>query len=206
MNHIQKKCYEAFGKIVDHETDIEFYEIPLSVDTIVDFAKERNFDIKEFSYENKPDFTKGLSYPEGLVWVYNPNDRAGAFKSSEYTRKWRYIHELSHALTHSYILDRFCTNKINRGSGVLGYADAVVALTWEIETMKMQYSILRMLGVDVEEVHQNKEINTLFADLVYRCMTGEFTNPDLSGFIPNGEPLGDWKETLILLYKSEGLL
>jgi len=205
MNQIQKKCYEAFGTIVDFETDIMYYPIPVSIDKIVEFATVANFDIKEFSYENKPDFTNGLSYAEGLVWVYNPNDRAGAFKSSEYTRKWRYIHELAHGLTHSYILDKFNIDKINRGSGVLDFVDAVIALSWEIETMNLQYAILKGFGVFISEQDKNREINTLFADLVYRCMTGEFTNPDLSGFLASNEPLGDWKETLMKLYESEGL-
>ena len=205
MNQIQKKCYEAFGTIVDHETDIMFYAIPVSVDKIVEFAADANFDIKEFSYENKPDFTNGLSYAEGLVWVYNPNDNIGSFSSVEYTRKWRYIHELSHGFTHTYILNKFNIDKINRGSGVLSFADAVIALNWEIETMNLQYAVLKGFGVVVSGLDKNREINTLFADLTYRCMTGEFTNPDLSGFLASDEPLGDWQLTLSKLYTSEGL-
>jgi len=205
MNQIQRKCYETFGTIVDHETNIMFYPIDVSLDKIVAFAKERDFDIKEFSYENKPNFVDGLSYAEGLVWVYNPNDNIGSFSSVEYTRKWRYIHELAHGLTHNYILDKFEIDRVNRGSGALGIVDAVIALRWEIETMQVQYAIMKQLGIGISEANKNREINTLFADLTYRCMTGEFTNPDLSGFLASDEPLGDWKEKLFKLYESEGL-
>jgi len=207
INPLQEKCYKAFGSIVDFKTDIMYYELKeLSLNSILDYAKNCDFDIKEFSYENKPDFVNGLSYPEGLIWVYNPNDANGSFEDVEYTRKWRYIHELCHGLTYNYILDKFDINTVTRGEGVVSYDNAVIALTWEIETMILQFKTLEDMGVYIETFDKNREINTLFADLVYRCLTGDFTNPDLSGFLADNKPLGDWKKTLKDLYISEGIL
>ena len=201
MNDTQIKCYESFGHIINETTNIMFYNLDnLSLNSILDYSNNLDFKIKEFSYENKPNFKDNLSYKNGLVWVYNPNDTNGSFEDVEYTRKWRYIHELSHGLTHTYILDKFNISVINRGEGILSYNDAIIALSWEIETMILQFKILKDLGVIVSKINQNREINTLFADLVYRCVTGEFTNPDLSGFVPSDEPLKEWKNTVLNIY------
>jgi hypothetical protein len=59
------------------------------------------------------------------------------------------------------------------------------------------------LGINISDNQKNQEINTLLADLFYRCISGEFSDPDLNGFIASDKPLWmEWEKNLIKLYKG----
>jgi hypothetical protein len=188
-----EKIASYFGRLSSGKTEIKHYEITVSLKDIIEACKNKGFSIREFSKENKPDFSR-YGYKEGYVWVYNPNDDNGSFHDVDYTRKWRYIHELSHALTYDTICTKYDIDKVERGSGALAYDKALIAMDWELEAMRTQFSMLDgvLNNCYISPEQKAREINTLMYDLTIRCLTGEFTNPDEMGFIPN-DTFFDWE-------------
>ena len=167
------KIIKNFGTLSAKQQSIQFYNINVTTEKIMSFAKLLGYQIKEFSDENKPDFRK-YGYDKGYVWVYNPNDKDGAFEDIGYTRRWRYIHELAHAMTYQSILNKYGIIRVNRGQGVLTYNDAVISMDWEISTLNKQHEILEFInnGTKLSDAQKARECNTLSADLIHRCISG----------------------------------
>lgn len=180
-----ENIYKHFGTLSGDETSIIYYDIDITINTIVKFAYNFKYKIREFCPESKPDF-RDFGYHNGYVWVFNPNEQHGSFHDVEYTRKWRYLHELAHALSYDRVCRKYEIPFIHRGKGRLEYVDAVICMDWEIEALKTQYMLMgAMGGTKPTEIQKAMEVNTLAADLIQRCVTGEFSNPDKEGFVPN---------------------
>lgn len=172
-----------FGNFEQDSTDIKCYKLgDLTEQSIIKYAEDNGFKILEFTHETKPDFSV-YGYNQGYVWVYNPNQANNSFHEVDYTRKWRYVHELAHALTYKQVLEEFKIDSVIRGSGSLPEKEAVIALTWELYTLRKQWEIIEELGnVTIINYNRKRELLTLLYDLTYRCISGEFANPDLEGF------------------------
>lgn len=172
-----------FGTFDKEQTNIKFYKLGnLSEQSIIEYSEDKGFKLLEFSHETKPDFSK-YGYKQGYVWVYNPNQANNSFHDVDYIRKWRYTHELAHALTYEQVLKEFNISKVVRGSGRLSEKEAVISLTWELYTLRKQWDIIEELGgVSIINYNRKRELLTLLYDLTYRCISGEFANPDLEGF------------------------
>lgn len=198
--------YNHFGKIDNSiiKSDIKYYDIDISVDDIISIAKKEGYSILEFTEYNKPDFSK-YSYFNGFVWIYSPNNSFASFHDVTYTRKWRYIHELCHARTYNTILNMFKIDKIIRGTGVLSLENSIIAMAWELLTLNEQYKFIKKYSNDIDEKSINREINTLFSDLLHRCFTGDFLEPDLDKFIANSNEIvtiNNYKTIITQLYNE----
>lgn len=189
---LQYHIGSLFGHFGDTPTDIQCYSLGnLTESDIVKYAEAKGYKILEFTHEVKPDFNV-YGYKQGYVWVYNPNQADNSFHDVDYTRKWRYIHELAHALTYDQILEDFNIRTIIRGKGLLSMKESVIALTWELHTLSKQWDVIKELGgVAVEIEERKREVLTVLYDGMCRCISGEFANPDLEGFVANIELLSE---------------
>ncbi len=133
----------------------------------------------------KPDLAN-RNYNTGHLQVYDPTPESGGdFGEEEYTKGWRQIHELSHALVYPEL------NKIygeGRRIGKLGYHrtlnEALRAVHWEWLTVHKQRELSRKLGIEIPDDIFNKELNTTMHDAAHRAVTGQFTEPSSEGFQP----------------------
>lgn len=135
----------------------------------------------------KPDLAN-KNYNTGHLMVYDPTPASGGdFGHEEYTRGWRQIHELAHALTYPEL------NKIygeGRRMGKLGVHrtmnEALRAVHWEWLAAHKQRELSKQVGVHVSDQDFNKELNTVMHDATHRAVTGKFTEPSGEGFVPHG--------------------
>lgn len=135
----------------------------------------------------KPDLAN-KNYNTGHLMVYDPTPASGGdFGHEEYTRGWRQIHELSHALTYPEL------NKIygeGKRMGKLGHHrslnEALRAVHWEWLAAHKQRELSKQIGVHVNDQDFHKELNTVMHDAAHRAVTGKFTEPSGEGFVPHG--------------------
>lgn len=150
--------------------------------------------VKDYGYKTyyaggrygKPDL-KTKNYNTGHLMVYDPSPESGAsFGQEEYTKGWRQIHELAHALTYPEL------NKIygeGRRMGKLGIHrtpnEALRAVHWEWLAAHKQRELGEKIGIHVPDETFNKELNTVMHDAAHRAVTGQFTEPSQEGFVPH---------------------
>jgi hypothetical protein len=134
----------------------------------------------------KPDLAS-KNYNTGHLMVYDPTPDSGAsFGHEEYTRGWRQIHELAHALTYPEL------NKIygeGRRMGKLGTHrsthEALRAVHWEWLAAHKQRELSKQVGVNIKDEDFHRELNTVMHDAAHRAVTGKFTEPSGEGFVPH---------------------
>lgn len=134
----------------------------------------------------KPDLAN-KNYNTGHLMVYDPSTASGGdFGHEEYTRGWRQIHELAHALTYPEL------NKIygeGRRMGKLGVHrtmnEALRAVHWEWLAAHKQRELSEQVGVHLSDQDFHKELNTVMHDAAHRAVTGKFTEPGGEGFVPH---------------------
>jgi len=134
----------------------------------------------------KPDLVN-KNYNTGHLMIYDPTPGSGGdFKHEEYTKGWRQIHELAHALTYPEL------NKIygeGRRMGKLGIHrnlnEAMRAVHWEWLAAHKQRELGEQLGIHIPDNVFHKELNTVMHDAVHRAVTGKFTEPSGEGFTPH---------------------
>lgn len=150
----------------------------------------RGYTVRTFGTDKadtlKPDF-KATGYHTGDLWIFDPSTGNGALTwDAEYTWVWRASHEYGHAVTLEEINRR---HGEGRRAGKLGspltLEECYRALEWELLAFKAQWEFL--LGADYAVAIENRVsdywrescINLL--DAVYRCITGEFSDPATEG-------------------------
>lgn len=134
----------------------------------------------------KPDLN-AKNYNTGHLMVYDPTPKSGGdFQDEHYTKGWRQIHELSHALTYPEL------NKIygeGRRIGKLGthrtMNEALRAVHWEWLAAHKQRELSKQIGVPVKDEDFHRELNTVMHDAIHRAVTGKFTEPGDEGFVPH---------------------
>lgn len=134
----------------------------------------------------KPDLAN-KNYNTGHLMVYDPTPASGGdFGHEEYTRGWRQIHELAHALTYPEL------NKVygeGRRMGKLGVHrttnEALRAVHWEWLAAHKQRELSKQVGVHLSDQDFHKELNTVMHDAAHRAVTGKFTEPSGEGFVPH---------------------
>lgn len=134
----------------------------------------------------KPDLAN-KNYNTGHLMVYDPSPASGGdFGQEEYTRGWRQIHELAHAITLPAV------NKIygeGRRMGKLGthrtMNEALRAVHWEWLAAHKQRELSEQVGVHVPDETFHKELNTVMHDAAHRAVSGKFTEPSGEGFQPH---------------------
>ena len=134
----------------------------------------------------KPDLAS-KNYNTGHLMVYDPTPESGAnFGHEEYTRGWRQIHELAHALTYPELNKTYGEG---RRMGKLGIHrttnEALRAVHWEWLAAHKQRELSKQIGVHLSDQDFHKELNTVMHDAVHRAVTGKFTEPSGEGYTPH---------------------
>lgn len=134
----------------------------------------------------KPDLAN-KNYNTGHLMVYDPTPGSGGdFGTEEYTRGWRQIHELAHALTYPELNSIYGEG---RRMGKLGHHrtlnEALRAVHWEWLAAHKQRELSKQIGVHLKDEDFNRELNTVMHDAVHRAVTGKFTEPSGEGFAPH---------------------
>jgi len=150
--------------------------------------------------KNRQALTK-QGYQDGNIWVYDPYDTHGSFADPEYTKAWRQVHELSHALTEHFMQQKYGDSrrfgaltfdrknpydpndpKTYKG---LSLAEAQRALEWEDVAFRTQIKILEDMGIPVDAKQAAEDFNIAATDVLVRAATGDFTDPAKLGVVPN---------------------
>ena len=150
---------------------------------------------------NRQQLTKD-GYQNDNIWVYDPTDTHGSFNDAEYTKAWRQVHELSHAITEHFMQDKYGDS---RRFGALSFdiknpydpndprtykgltlAEAQRAIEWEDVAFRTQVKLLKELGIPVNEKEAIDDWNIAGTDTVVRALTGDFTDPAELGVVTDG--------------------
>lgn len=135
----------------------------------------------------RPDLAN-KNYNTKHLMIYDPSPQSGGdFGNEEYTKGWRQIHELSHALTYPKINEIYGEG---RRIGKLGthrsMNEAQRAVHWEWLAGHKQRELSKQIGIHIPDEVHNREMNTLMHDAAHRAVTGKFTEPSAEGFQPHG--------------------
>lgn len=133
----------------------------------------------------KPDLAN-RNYNTHHLMIYDPTPASGGdFGHEEYTKGWRQIHELAHALTYPELNQTYGEG---RRIGKLGThrstREALRAVHWEWLAAHKQRELSKMVGVHIPDETFHKELGTVIHDAVHRSVTGRFTEPSGEGFAP----------------------
>lgn len=135
----------------------------------------------------KPDLAN-KNYNTGHLMIYDPTPSSGGdFQDESYTRTWRTVHELAHALTYPHLNAKYGEG---RRMGKLGVhrtpREAKRSVEWEWLTAHKQRELTEQLtGKRVPDHVFNRELNTVMHDALHRAVTGKFTEPSEEGFEPH---------------------
>ncbi|KIM02572.1 MAG: hypothetical protein KN64_14870 [Sulfurovum sp. AS07-7] len=160
--------------------DIKYFTTkPELIDTIAPDGKKI-----EGAKSNK--FLKENGYKNGTIYIYNPFEEEGAFNDQLYTKAWRTIHELAHAISEKTMQSRYGDSK-RMGAmdfGGLTLENAQRAIEWEDVAFRTQVKLLNDIGVPVNEQQAIADFNLAAHDTIARAITGEFSNPEKFGVLP----------------------
>ncbi|MEA1917891.1 MAG: hypothetical protein U9N42_10270 [Campylobacterota bacterium] len=163
---------------------------------------------------------KKNGYAKGNIFVYDPYSAHGAFNDVEYTKVWRGVHELAHALTETLMQSRYgdskrfgalsfdIKNPYNKNdkkiySG-LSLLNAQRAVEWEDVAFRTQLKLLDEMGIKVDINEAINDFNIVESDTLIRALTGDFSDPADYGVMPrNDGAMIDIKDVLELLEHQE---
>jgi len=231
--------YGKFGTLdakKDTTENLKFYELDKLIANpklVRDMVKSFGFEVKYFSFHIDEDAgvefvipkLKKQGYKDGYLWIYDPRVAHGSFKDTEYTRQWRIVHELGHAITEDFMQKRYGDS---RREGRLGQSwmatrghpdkkqvqveldpltlkEAQRAVEWEDVAFRVQRVLFESLGVTVDPVGFAHEYNTNVGDASYRVLTGDFGDPGEYGFVPRGT-LPEVKSVLKMFENTENAM
>lgn len=181
-----------YGQVMPgQKTDLLHYKYQGKLPAIEKLVKDHGYQVYYGGGKyGKPDLAN-KNYNTGHLMVYDPTPgQGGDFGHEEYTRGWRQIHELSHALTYPEL------NKIygeGRRMGKLGthrtLNEAMRVVHWEWLAAHKQRELSEKVGVHVSDQDFNRELNTVMHDAVHRAVTGKFTEPSGEGYTPHSHKI-----------------
>lgn len=140
----------------------------------------------------KPDLGQ-RNYNTGHLMIYDPTPGGGGDSGDEaYTRSWRKIHELSHALTLQDLNQKYGEGRRLGKLGVRTPREAKRAVEWEWLAAHKQRELSNEIGHNIPDDVFHRELNTVMHDAVHRAVTGQFTEPSGEGYEPHAHkvPLG----------------
>ena len=141
---------------------------------------------KEFG---KPDL-KNKNYNTGHLMIWNPKPESGGdFGDEEFTRSWRKLHELAHAITYPEINNLYGEGRRMGKLGRLTPRESKRAVHWEWLAAHKQRELAKQLGHNISDEDFNKELNTIMHDATHRAIHGKFTEPSDEGFFPSKEAI-----------------
>ena len=206
-------------------------------DLVEEIAAKHGFEIKYFSsnpdnvgkkigktvIEERPQTRNKLKkqgYQAGKIWVYDPYDVHGSFNDAEYTKAWRGIHELAHALTERMMQSKYGDS---RRFGALSFdsknpydandprlykalssEEAQRAIEWEDVAFRAQTQLLEAMGIKINKNQAVNDFNIAGSDTLVRTLTGDFSDPAELGVVPRSDDYRiDVKDALELIGKQE---
>lgn len=170
-------------------SDLKFYDYRPYEQGMDKMLKDEGYDVYYAGGQyGKPDL-ENRNYNTGHLMVYDPTPESGGdFGEEDYTRSWRKIHELSHAMTYPELNEEFGEG---RRIGKLGkhrtLREAKRAVKWEWLAAHKQRELGEKLGHRISDEEFNQELNTVLHDAIHRAITGKFSAPDAEGFHPSKE-------------------
>lgn len=169
------------------KTNIRFYDYRPFEDQIDALAKKHGYEFKFFGGKYGNVDLKKDNYNTGKIMIYDPTPGSGGdFGEEAYTRSWRKIHELAHAMTYKDLNAKYGEG---RRIGKLGHHrtphEARRAVEWEWLVAAKQRQLGEQIGHHVSDEAFAKETNTVMADAVHRAIHGTFTEPGDEGFTPH---------------------
>lgn len=230
----QAEIYGRFGELTKKDTteDLKIYNLDRLVEdpTLVEgLLKKFGYRVEYFAFHEDAragvEFIipklKKQGYKQGVLWIYDPRVAHGSFMDVEYTRQWRIVHELAHAITEDIMQAKYGDSRregrlgrtwitqrgkppkqINVEVEPLSLQQAQRAVEWEDVSFRVQRMLMEDLGVAVEPTDFAREYNTNIGDALYRVLTGDFGDPGQYGLVPNAN-LPTLKSILKMLEATE---
>lgn len=232
----QQEIYGRFGFLqtdADTTESLKVYDLdelienPEKLDALLN---EYGFEVKYFSFHEDEvagvEFTipkfKKENYQTGVVWIYDPRVAHGSFKDEQYTRSWRIVHELGHAITERLMQKRYGDSRREGRMGrtwdairgkpskrqvtveldPLTLNHAQRAVEWEDVSFRVQRMLMEDMGIEVAPADFGREYNTNIADAIHRVLTGDFGDPGEYGFVPR-ETIPPLKSIMKMLEATE---
>jgi len=193
-----KPIAEKFGQVSSKQkTNLQFYRGIEHAEPAIDKM------IKDHGYTSyiaggeygKPDL-KNKNFNTKHLMIWNPEPKTGGdFGEVGYTRSWRKIHELSHALTYPEVNGLYGEGRRIGKIGTRTPNEAKRAVHWEWLAVHKQRDLSKQLGLHIKDKDFHKELNTVMHDAVHRAITGKFTEPSEEGFQPFSDKI-DLEESL----------
>lgn len=188
-----KPIAEKFGSVVPgHKSNLQFYRGLERAEPAIDHL------IAKHGYQTymaggkeygKPDL-KNKNYNTGHLMIYNPKPESGGdFGNEEFTRSWRKLHELAHALTYKDVNGLYGEGRRLGKLGVRSPREAKRAVHWEWLAAHKQRDLAKDLGFHLPDEDFHKELNTVMHDAVHRAIHGQFAEPSDEGFHPSELPV-----------------
>jgi len=215
----------TFERIMDKNTGDQLKPMVLdklmqNPNIVEDLAAKHGFKIRYFSsnpenvgkrigdtvIEERPQTRNKLKkqgYEAGNIWVYDPYDTHGAFNDPEYTKAWRGVHELAHALTERMMQAKYGDS---RRFGALGNdtknpynpedprtykgltaEEAQRAIEWEDTAFRAQLDLMERMGIRVDKNQAVNDFNIAGSDTIIRTLTGDFSDPATLGVVPRAD-------------------
>jgi hypothetical protein len=220
MKAIHKGVFSRSFKVADRDTSEELKPMDLNhlvqhFDIIEKFAETFGYKFRYFTsnpenvrtvkdgtkVELRPKDIKKEGYGTGFIWVYDPFDSHGAFNDQLYTKVWRQIHELAHAISEDLMEVRYGWSrrfgamnfntrnpydindkKVYKGLSLL---QAQRALEWEDVAFRTQVLLYKELGLKIPKGTASLDFNIAAHDVIIRVLTGDFSDPGSVGVLPN---------------------
>lgn len=231
---VSKGVFGRSFELADRNTADELKPMDLSkliknFEVVEKFAKKFGYKFRYFTsdpdnvrtlkngikIEMRPKDIKEAGYKAGNIWVYDPFDPHGSFNDSLYTKIWREIHELAHAITERIVEEKYGWSRrfgamsfdtknpydINdhKTYKAIPLIQAQRAIEWEACSFIAQVELYKELGVHVPKGEADLDFNIAGHDTVVRILTGDFTDPGSLGVIPNKKEKVDIKDVLQFL-------
>jgi len=197
------KIYDIPDEYI-HDGNKSRYAVPPKLKQLMD---KYGFEHDYFSFEKgefKAPRFKRKGYKDGMVWIYDPYSKDGSFNDAEYTKTWRITHEIAHGITEEFMQNKYGdsrrqgalgkqvryfvgdpANDILKTAEPLSMEEALRAVEWEDVAFRVQRRLMEDAGMYISDADFNKEYATNLADAVGRVLTGYFSNPEESGFLPD---------------------
>ena len=231
---IAKVVYGNSFELTDKDTSEHLKPMDLSKmikngDIVEKYAKEFGFQFRYFTsdpdkvrtledgtkVEIRPANIKKFGYDSGVIWVYDPFDEHGGFNDSIYTKVWRQVHELAHAISEDFMQKKYGYSKrfgamsfdmnnpydktdkrVYKG---LTLIQAQRALEWEDVAFRTQLKLYKDLGIKIPKEDAILDFNIAAHDVVIRLLTGDFSDPASYGILPKTNKRVSVKDALKFL-------
>mgnify|MGYP001581330824 CR=1 FL=1 len=124
------------------------------------------------------------NFNTGHIYIHPAN--SSTLKAEAYTRSYRKLHELAHALTLEDVNSIYGEGKrLGRLGHDRSLMEAKRAVHWEYLAMHRQRELADSFGHFMPDEDFHKELNTVLHDAMYRVVTGRIHQSEDEGFDPH---------------------